>query len=268
MVLKIKLLPNEKKIKKLISFEQKKIIGDIHCIYNIKDTSKNIKIFGDEFIKESEFDIYIDDQKYNFSKEYLFKLEGNHNIKIDLYENINMNYMFKNVQDLISVKMVSNYNCQILSMISTFENCKRFNFISISGFDLEQLKSMSKLFYNSTLNSFSFLDFNTSNLEDISYMFANTSIKSISLNDFNTEKVTNMSHLFAECIYLKSIDLSKIQTNEVKDMSYMFSSCMINNLDISNFQTNKVVNMSYMFNNCYYLYNLNLKNFDKIKLLI
>ena len=31
--------------------------------------------------------------------------------------------MFKDVQELISVEMKSDKNCEILSMISTFENC-------------------------------------------------------------------------------------------------------------------------------------------------
>ena len=56
----------------------------------------------------------------NFTKKFKFNEEGNHIIRIDLYENLDMNYMFKNLDNLVSVEMNSNNNCQILSMISNF----------------------------------------------------------------------------------------------------------------------------------------------------
>ena len=66
-----------------------------------------------------------------------------------------MNYMFKDIKDLISVEMKSNSNCQILSMVGTFENCIKLIDFNISGFNLEQVTSMRYLFFNSSLTTFS-----------------------------------------------------------------------------------------------------------------
>ena len=102
-----------------------------------------------------------------------------HIVKINLYENLNMDYMFEDIKDLISVEMKSNNICQILSMIGTFKNCIKLNDFNISGFNLEKVSSMRYLFYNSSLSTFFFSAFNVNNIKDISYMFANTSIKEI-----------------------------------------------------------------------------------------
>ena len=264
--------PISKKLKKKTILVEKEVIGEINFIFDIKDTTQNVKIFGDEFKKESEFDLYINEEKINYNKEYKFKEIGQNKIRIDLYEDLNMDYMFKDVTNLTSVELKAdkkNNNCKILSMISTFENCRNLNNFSISKFDLGQVKSMRKLFYNTTLLTFSFSSLNINNLEDISYMFGESRIEKILLNNFNTNKVINMSHLFEGCHYLTSIDLSTFETNEVIDMSYMFNSCSyLKNLDLSNFKTKKVKNMSYMFNNCNYLKELNLTNFLHLKLLI
>jgi len=103
--------------------------------------------------------------------------------------------------------MSSDNNCMILSMKSTFENCNKLVDFNISGFNVEQIKSMNKMFYNTPLSNFSLSSFNSKNLKDISYMFAYSSIENISLNNLNTSKVTNMSNLFFNCTNLYSIDL-------------------------------------------------------------
>jgi hypothetical protein len=46
-----------------------------------------------------------------------------------------MDYMFKDVQDLISVEMKSDKNCKISSMIRAFENCTNLQSVKISGFN-------------------------------------------------------------------------------------------------------------------------------------
>ena len=57
--------------------------------------------------------------------------------------------MFKNVSSLISVEMNSKNNAQIISMISTFENCTNLTTFKISGFYINKIKSIHKLFYKS-----------------------------------------------------------------------------------------------------------------------
>ena len=58
-----------------------------------------------------------------------------------------MYFMFKNVKDLISVEVISQNNCHISSMISSFEGCAKLTSFNISGFNAEQIKSADdKLF--------------------------------------------------------------------------------------------------------------------------
>ena len=98
-------------------------IGEINCVYYVESKNKNTILLGNDFQKNSDFDIFIDGIIIKYTKEYRFDSTGNHNVQIKLYNNINMDYMFKDVQEIISVEMKSEKNCVILSMISTFENC-------------------------------------------------------------------------------------------------------------------------------------------------
>ena len=200
---KLVFLKKEKrKIKNNIIYAEVSIIGNIVCIYNIQDIKQTNKLLSNEFEIKSLFDLYIDDKKVQFSKEIKFNSIGKHKIEIKLYEKLNMDNMFKNIKDLISIEMKSEKNCQITSMVSTFENCNQLNEFKIDGFYVEQVKSTNKMFYNTSLSIFKFSSFNTKNLEDMSYMFAYSSIKDFSLNIFNTIKVTNMSNLFKNCTYM------------------------------------------------------------------
>ena len=49
----------------------KKYIGEINCIF-YAEKFEEIKILGNEFIKDTEFDIFIDDKKIEFTKKYKF----------------------------------------------------------------------------------------------------------------------------------------------------------------------------------------------------
>ena len=103
-------------------------IGEIICVYYVESSNKNTILLGNDFQKNSDFDIFIDGTKIKYTKEYRFESAGNHNVQIKLYNNINMDYMFKDVQEIVSVEMISDKNCTILSMISTFENCNYLTF--------------------------------------------------------------------------------------------------------------------------------------------
>jgi hypothetical protein len=72
-------------------------IGEINCVYDILSTENTI-LLGDEFNKNSDFDIYVEGTKIKFSKEYKFDSIGKHNVKFKLQSNINMDYMFKDVK--------------------------------------------------------------------------------------------------------------------------------------------------------------------------
>ena len=85
-------------------------IAEINCNYNIQSVNEEIDILGEDFIKNSKFDIYIDGNKIKFTKKYKFEKIKIYNIKYKYYENIEMDYMFKNIYSLISVEMISKNN--------------------------------------------------------------------------------------------------------------------------------------------------------------
>ena len=60
-------------------------VGEINCNYNIEYTSQNVAILGEEFSKKNKFDIFVDGEKIEFSKEYKFSTVGRHKIQIKLY---------------------------------------------------------------------------------------------------------------------------------------------------------------------------------------
>ena len=216
-----------RKIKNNIIYAEASTIGSIICTYDIQNISKTTKLLGNEFEVKSLFDLYIDGKKVQYSKEIKFNSIGKHKIEIKLYEKLNMDNMFKNIKDLISIEMKSEKDCLITSMISTFENCNQLMEFKIDGFNVEQVKSTNKMFYNTSLSIFNFSSFNTKNLEDMSYMFAYSSIKKFSLNIFNTIKVTNMSNLFKNCTYMTSIDLSNVNTREVQEKYKILQVCSV-----------------------------------------
>jgi len=123
-------------------------IGEIICEYIVSDPNKNTKILSDDFIKNSKFQIFINNSLVNYNKEY--KLDKNGTLIVfKLQENINMDSMFKDIGSLSSISLTSTKDAKITSMISTFENCYNLETINLNGFNTEEIKSMSKLFKRS-----------------------------------------------------------------------------------------------------------------------
>ena len=282
----------------------KPVIGEIECIYDVKPND-SLQLLGDEFEKTSEFDIYYYDRYMKYKKIMWF---NNTNIGLNrftfkLYEDINMDYMFKDVHRLISVEMKSENSCKILSMISTFENTNYDEYdyaesplltnFNLTGFSGENLKSMQKLFFHNVIETFSFNNFNTVILEDISYMFSYTHIKEFPPNSLNTSNVKNMSNLFANSSLstfnnegfdtsnaidisdmfsgtsLLNIDLSNFKTNKVENMFGLFQGSSLTSLDLSNFVTNTTTNMGNMFRSCkdlkFLKFNFNTENVENME---
>ena len=203
---------NENKEKKQEEEENNSKIGRIKCLYN--KYRGDIQILGEDFIKNSDFDIYINNTKMNYSKVYNLNSYDTNIVEIILYSNLSMDNMFKDVSELISIEMSSLNYTKILSMTSTFENCNNLESFSVSGFDVSELKSMKKLFYNTNLKDYNFDNFNTNNLEDISYMFASSTFYSFKFPNINTENIIDMSYLFANCSSLNKLDISSLKTSK------------------------------------------------------
>ena len=186
-------------------------IAEINCIYNIQNKKETI-ILGNEFVKNSEFDIYINGQKIKYSKKYQFSSIGINKVQYIIYEELGMDFMFKEVSEIINVEMISKKNCKITSMESMFEGAQNLEKIIIKGFDTSKVKSMKKLFYKTSLSEIDISDINTENIKDMSYMFAFTKIEKLNLSNFNTSQIEDMSFMFQECNTLLEIDISNFNT--------------------------------------------------------
>ena len=57
--------------------------------------------------KRTSFDIFIGENKIKYSKEYKFDKAERTNFKLYIYDNLDMDYMFQNVEDVISIEMTS-----------------------------------------------------------------------------------------------------------------------------------------------------------------
>ena len=165
-------------------------------------------------------------------------------INIELYEDINMDYIFKDIQSIVSVEMHSNNNCKIFSMISTFENCKSLVKVNITGFNTQELTSMKNLFYNSIVSNVD-LNIELNTIEDMSYMFAGTNIdyENLLKSNLKSNNLRNASYMFYNCNSLTKFDFSIINTSMIEDMSHMFESCeSISEIDTTNINTKNVKN--------------------------
>ena len=89
------------------SSKNKSVIGEINYILDVSSGFDDTLILGNDYEKKSDFDIYIDNQKKRYSKKYNFDSPGKHNVTLKLYGELNMDYMFKGVEDLIEVYMTS-----------------------------------------------------------------------------------------------------------------------------------------------------------------
>ena len=108
-------------------------IAEINCIYDVDRTTSETVLLGEEFQKNSKFYIFINDKRITYSKTYKFNKVGEQLVKFDIYEDINMDNMFKNVPNLIFVEMVTKNKISILSMKSTFESCINLIKVNITG---------------------------------------------------------------------------------------------------------------------------------------
>ena len=237
--------------------------GEIICEYDVSGSEKKINILSKEFDKgNNDINIIINGEKIDFSKEYEFSNAGKNKVTFQIYHELDMTNMFKEVKNLVSIDLSSDANGKITSMQSAFENCEKLKYFKMSGFNLDNLKSTSRCFYHSNVDKLN-LDFlSSAKIEDMSYMFAFYEYYSLDLSHLNTKYVKNMSHMFYGSRLLETIITEGFDTSNVEDMSSMFQNCPdLRHINFSFFTTPKVKNMSAMFSGCSNLY---AQDFSKI----
>ena len=158
--------------------------------YELKENEKDLKEICE---------IYINDEKIDFSYEYYFKEMKEYMIKFKFKRLLdNCNYLFYDCSSIISLNLSNFYTNKVKNMSHMFSNCSSLNSLDLSNFDTNKVTDMNNMFSNCS------------------------SLKSLDLSNFNTKNVTDMNSMFYECSSLNSLDLSNFDTNNVADMNNIF----------------------------------------------
>ena len=157
---------------------QKSKKGEIRCEYYIPFTDKKIQILGKNYIKENNFEIFIDEELILYNKEYQFSSSGMDYIDYILYDNnISMEKMFEEIDYLISIELYTEeQNIYINSISQAFDGCKNLISFNLKGFNTKKIKSFHKLFHTQ-LKFINMTKFEVKELEDMSYIFSGTRLK-------------------------------------------------------------------------------------------
>ena len=254
-------------------------INEIIIQYKIDNIeySKDIRIFGDEFVKNNKdkSKIVINGSEFELSTHLnINKKQLNKNIfeiKLkDIKRITKMSEMFKGeYNDLIplfSLPDISQWNTQnVTKMNDLFNDCWLLSSLSdISKWNTQNVYTMSNMFRNcSSLSSLPDISkWNTQKVSDILGMFYGcnslTSLPDISKWNFH-EEFYDICYLFSGCKSLISLpDISKWNTQNVTHMNDLFNGCssMSSLPDISKWNTQNVSTMSNMFRDCSSLSNL------------
>ena len=201
------------------------------------NNGKNIKIFGDDFVKNNKDNCFIilDENQFEISSE--FEIQEDY------------------IKEFLEIKLIETNN--IDNMSHMFDECSTLlDLPDICKWDTSFVIDMSYMFFGCTsLNNISDISvWNMSKVENLNCLFCNcSSLKKIpDISKWDTSNVKNMNGMFYGCKLLYSLpDISIWNISHVKDMNYMFSNCLslISIPDISRWDI-KNSSIYGMFNGC------------------
>ena len=202
-------------IPKILNIYNEMNKNEIDLIYNIPNDSRDIKIFGFEFVHRNKdiCKIIYQNEEYDLTDTFDLKNINSNQLKIKL-KGINnviyLDHMFDGCSQLSHLSDFSNWDTTyVISMSQLFEGCK-----------FEKLPDIS--------------NFNTSNVLFMLKMFSGcSSLKSLpDISKFNTSNVIDMKKMFKSCESLISLpDISKwditnvLKISESKGIEKMFENC-------------------------------------------
>ena len=267
-----------KTLKSTIRLNNENEEKEIGIIYIIPKKLHDLRLFGDDFVKNNKdkCKLLFYDEKRDKEIEYelcsLLKTDfitditepkescNCFRVVLKLNEDLtDLSSMFKGCINLIAFDhFFSNLKTEkVTTMSGMFEGC-----IFLQDFEnIEQLKTssvtdMSYMFKNcSYISDLDLTGWDISSVKTIKGMFEGCEKLDIliGLPDLNVSNVTDMSYLFSKCKILHDVtDISEWNTENVTHMEFMFQGCSsLQELpDISKWNTSKVKNMDSMFNSC------------------
>ena len=162
-------------------------INEIEMNYKPKeDNSKNVRIFGTDFVKNNKknFIIIYKDKEFELT-EFFNEIDKDYNNKDIISFKLKQINVFNNISDMFG-------ECDSLILLP-----------DISKLDTSNVEEMSGIFFK-----------------------CKSLISSPDISKWNTSKVVYMSGIFSECESLISLpDISKWDTSKVIDMKGFFYEC-------------------------------------------
>ena len=220
---------------------------------------------------ESDFDVCFEDGKEKFvNYEKLSKLLGknkgriikkliiNKPLKINNTNKTTLSEMFRFVE---TIETKAGVKCDG-DMSKLFSGSKLKNFVE-KTWDMKNVTSMQKMFYNAHEFNGDISEWKTSQVEDMSQMFEGAEKFNGDVSKWDTSKVKDMSQMFKDAEKFNG-NLFKWNTSEVKDMSLMFFNAESFNQNISKWKTGNVEKMAGMFTHAE-LFDQNISQWDTSK---
>lgn len=135
-------------------------------------------------------------------------------------------YMFSSLYDLQAIEGFALLETGAMTnMDGMFAECNELISIDFSNLDTSNVTSMEQTFStNVKLTSLDLSKFNTSKVTNMCGMLSGLPFTSLDVSNFDTSNVTTMNQMFSNGS-MTSLDLSNFDTSKVEDMTYMFSGC-------------------------------------------
>ena len=168
--------------------------------------------------------------------------------------NSDSSYLFYDFVKLESVEGLEYFDTSnVVNMNMMFCNCRNLVSLNVNFFDTSNVTNMGNVFTRCvSLINLDLSGFNTAKVTDMSNMFSGCSnLKKLNVSSFDTRKVINMNSMFSNCSSLTELDLSSFNTANTIQMNTMFDGCSsLIKLDIRNFNVSKVNGTFHMFEYC------------------
>ena len=174
--------------------------------------------------------------------------------EIDTTEIDDMDFMFAELKNLVSLDVSTFDTSNVRTMQSLFEGCNSIPSLDLSSFKTGRVSEMAYMFRNcNNLTNIILSSFNTRNVGNMAYMFENNfKLKSLYLNHFDTRGVGNFRYMFAGCSSLINLDLSNFDTSSATNIASMFDGCSnLEELNLAKFTAKNIVDNEYQKSNVF-----------------
>ena len=214
-----------------------------------------IPVFNNEFV-----DYIIEDEYLNTDNKNI--------VTRCVYSAIHEDFSFCKFNEATSLLSIEYLRVtdKVTNMNQMFFNCNNLISINTTNWDTSKVVDMSSMFYNcSSLAELNVNNLNTGSVQNLTYVFSGcSSLTKLNISNWNVDNVIDMSYMFYGCPLLTTIgNVSNWNTGEVINMQSMFHGCSsFATIDISNWNIEKVTNMQGMFRECSLLSELSLKNWN------